>query len=326
MTTAGERAAAVADPSKRRPAPMPPRARAVSVRELLLYLLLCLIWGLTWIAAKAGVAAVPPLLFGATRFVVAGLVLTGVLALRRSPILPARRDLPRLLAVALLIMTACYGLLFWGLQHISSGLAAVLEMSLTPVALLAFALLLGDEQFSLTRAGSIALGVVGIVVLFAPEARISGGLGIAGMAAVSGAAIVYGWGAVLSRPLMDRYSSTWLAAFTMVVGGGLLLIGSLLFEPRATAMLYAPWGAAALAGWWFLVLFGSLLGYTIYLHLLRVWGSSRSGTYAFVSSVVAVLAGHLVFDEPITASGMAGMAILLAAAWLAIRPEPAAPR
>lgn len=290
------------------------------LREIALYLLLCAIWGVTWIAAKAGVAAVPPLLFGATRFVVAGLVLVAVLAAKRSLVAPARRDLPRLLAVSLLIMTACYGLLFWGLQHISSGLAAVLEMSLTPVALLAFALLLGDEAFDLVRAGSIALGVVGILVLFAPAATLSGGLGIAGMAAVSGAAIVYGWGAVLSRPLMERYSATWLAAFTMTVGGGLLLLVALLFEPDAAAMLFAPWPAAARAGWWFLVLFGSLLGYTIYLHLLRVWGSSRSGTYAFVSSVVAVAAGHLVFGEPITASGLAGMAILLAAAWLAIMP------
>jgi drug/metabolite transporter (DMT)-like permease len=302
-------------------APATAATGAVTLRDLALYLLLCLIWGITWIAAKAGVTSVPPLLFGASRFVVAGLVLTGVLLLRRARIVPARADLPRLLAVSLLIMTACYGLLFWGLQHVSSGLAGVLEMSLTPVALLAFALLLGDERFSLLRAGSIALGVVGIVVLFAPEASLSGGLGIAGMAAVSGAAVVYGWGAVLSRPLMDRYSPTWLAAFTMVVGGGLLLAISLLFEPAAVPALGARWTPAARGGWLFLVLFGSLLGYTIYLHLLRVWGSSRSGTYAFLSSVVAVLAGHLVFDEPITAPRLVGMAILLAAAWLAIRPE-----
>ncbi|MFC3711158.1 DMT family transporter [Sphingoaurantiacus capsulatus] len=293
-------------------------------REVALYLLLCAIWGTTWIAAKVGVAAVPPLLFGATRFVVAGLVLGGFLAARRQFALPARADLPRLLVVSILLMTACYGLLFWGLQYVSSGLAGVLEMSLTPVALLAFALLLGDETFDLVRAGSIALGVVGILILFAPAATFSGGMGIAGMAAVSGAAIVYGWGAVLSRPLMARYTSTWLAAFTMLVGGGLLLLISLLWEPRAVAMLTTPWPLPAIAGWLFLVIGGSLAGYTIYMHLLRVWGSSRSGTFAFPSSVIAVLVGHLAFGEEVTTTALVGMAILLAAAWLAIRPDRAA--
>ncbi|QAY79911.1 EamA family transporter [Sphingosinicella sp. BN140058] len=293
-------------------------------REILLFLLLCAIWGTTWIAMKFGIETVPPLLFAGTRFLAAGLVLAAGLAMRRSLALPALADVPRLLAVSLLVMTTCYGLLFWGVQYVSSGLAAVLEMSLTPVALLAFALLLGDERFSRRRAAAIALGVAGIVILFAPAATTEGS-SLAGLAAVSGAAIVYGWGAVLSRPLMARYSSLWLACVTMVIGGALLLGVALLVEPRAPAMLRTAWPAPAIGGWLFLVLFGSLLGYTIYLHLLRVWGSSRSGSYAFVSSVVAVAAGHLVFAEAVTRTQVAGMAVLLAAAWFAIRPDLARP-
>ncbi|PSJ39042.1 DMT family transporter [Allosphingosinicella deserti] len=289
-------------------------------REILLFLLLCAIWGTTWIAMKFGIETVPPLLFAGTRFLAAGLVLAALLALRRSLVVPAIADIPRLLAVSLLVMTTCYGLLFWGVQYVSSGLAAVLEMSLTPVALLAFALMLGDERFSRRRAAAIVLGVAGIVILFAPAATTEGS-SLAGLAAVSGAALVYGWGAVLSRPLMARYSSLWLACVTMVTGGALLLGISLLVEPRAPAMLQTAWPAPAIGGWLFLVLFGSLLGYTIYLHLLRVWGSSRSGSYAFVSSVVAVAAGHLVFGEDVSRTQVAGMAVLLAAAWFAIRPD-----
>jgi drug/metabolite transporter (DMT)-like permease len=140
------------------------------------------------------------------------------------------------------------------------------------------------------------------------------------MVAVSSAAVVYGLGAVLSRPLNARYSSVWLAACTMVLGGSFLLIMSLAVEPDAVEVLRTIWPGRAIAAWLFLVLFGSLLGYTIYLHLLRVWGSSRSGSYAFISSVVAVIAGHIVFGEAITSSSMLGMIILMAAAWLAIRP------
>lgn len=287
---------------------------------------MCLIWGVTWIALKFGIEEMPPLFFAAARFTVAGLVLSTILAAQGKLARPARADLPRLLACSLLMITGCYALLFWGMQFVASGLGGVIEMSLTPVALLGFALLLRDEQFRLARALAILLGVVGILVLFLPSLmKADGANSPIGIAAVSAAAAVYAWGAVLSRPLMARYTPTWLAAVTMIVGGLILLAIALAAEPDAPYYLTNPWPLPAFGGWLFLVIFGSLIGYTIYMHLLRVWGSSRSGSFAFLSSVVAVAAGYIVFDEPITPTSLAGMAILLVAAWLAMRPLKATP-
>ena len=291
-------------------------------REPALFVLLCLIWGTTWIAIKAGVDSAPPLLFAGTRFTVAGAVLAGVHAWKAGGALPARRDLARLLASSLLMITACYALLFWGVQFISSGLAGVLEMTLTPISLLFFALLLGDERFDIVRAGSIALGAVGIVILMLPSAtEASNPNALVGCASVSAAAVAYGLGAVMSRTFQQRYSSLYLSAFMMVTGGGLLTAIALIFEPNARGLL-AAWPRQAVAGWLYLVIFGSLIGYPIYMHLLRVWGSSRSGSYAFVSSVVAVFAGMAVYGEELSVLSMAAMAVLLFAAWLAMRPTP----
>ena len=289
-------------------------------KNQLLFCLMCLIWGLTWIALKAGVERVPPLLFAGTRFVAAGLLLYGFLMWKRASLRLARRDLPRLALVTFLLITACYALLFWGTQFINSGTSAMLELSFTPVALLGFALVLREEKFSRARTAAIGLGVVGLALLFAPKFALGADPnGLRGAVAVVLAAVVYALGSVLSRPLLQRYTSHQIAAVT-TFWGGLLLVGlSLWLEPGSRAALDGRWGQAAWAGWLFLVGFGSLAGYTIYLRLLNHWGASRAGAYAFVSPVIAVLAGALVYAERISWLDGAGMVIMLVAAFLAIR-------
>ncbi|MDQ0391664.1 DMT family transporter [Labrys monachus] len=297
-------------------------------RNLLLFLVLCAIWGTTWIGIKAGVEAVPPLFFAGTRFTTAGFVMLAACVLGGRMPSVARRDWPRLAGTSLLMITFCYAPLFWGMLYVDSGTAAVLEMSLTPIALMGFAVLLGEEAFDRRRAGAIALGICGLAVLFGPTAYrgwlIRSGTDAAGMmrvlgaAAVAFAAITYAWGSVAARPLLRTYPSLLVAGVTTFAGGGVLLALSLAFEPGAAAALSGRWGLAAWSGWLFLVLFGSLLGYTMYMRLLRDIGATRAGTYAFVSPVVAVLLGMAFFGEQLRMLDVLGMAIMLLAAALAM--------
>ena len=289
-------------------------------KNQILFCLMCLIWGLTWIALKAGVERVPPLFFAGTRFVAAGLLLYGFLIWKKASLRLARSDLPRVALVTCLLITACYALLFWGTQFINSGTSAMLELSFTPIALLGFALVLREEGFNRARAAAIGLGVGGLVLLFAPKFALGADSnGLRGAVAVVLAAIVYALGSVLSRPLLQRYSPHQIAACTTFWGGFLLVGWSLWLEPGARTALDGRWGQAAWAGWLFLVGFGSLAGYTIYLRLLNVWGASRAGAFAFVSPVIAVLAGALVYAERVSWLDGAGMVIMLIAAFLAIR-------
>src|SRR5687768_5289005 len=111
-------------------------------KNQLRFLMLCVIWGSTWIASKTGIEAVPPLFFAATRFTAAGLLLLLYGWLRGEAAGLKIEDGIRVIAVSILMITLCYGPLFWGMRYIETGTAAVLEMSLTPIALLCFALLL----------------------------------------------------------------------------------------------------------------------------------------------------------------------------------------
>jgi drug/metabolite transporter (DMT)-like permease len=109
-----------------------------------------------------------------------------------------------------------------------------------------------------------------------------------------------------------------------------MVVAALLFEPGAREALAGDWGQEAWLSWLFLVILGSLVSYTFYLTLVRDWGASRAGTYAFISPAIAVVLGAILLDERVRALDVVAMVIMGVAAWLALRdktdlpvPQPA---
>ncbi len=300
-------------------------------KNRLRFLMLCVIWGATWIGTKAGIDAVPPLLFAGTRFTAAGILLLIYAWMRCGSVRFHLRDTVRISAVSIFMITLCYGPLFWGMQYIDSGTAALLEMSLTPIALMCFAVLLCEETFNLRTVLAIILGVAGLFILFWPTVPAGfvsmeesfPGARLWGALAVASAAFTYGYGSVLARPLLRTYPAPVVAGVTTLIGGIALLTIALLTEPGAQEGLSGNWGTTAWAGWVFLVIFGSLIGYTTYMRLLRDIGASRAGSYAFVSPVIAVLLGALIFSETVTVLDVVGIVVLLSGAYLAMTGAPA---
>lgn len=295
-------------------------ATALPTRPHLMFVAMCLIWGATWIAIRAGVEAVPPMLFAGTRLIVAGAVLLAWRRLSGAPLTIARGHWPLLGAVALFTMTATYALLFWGMRVVPSGLSAIIHLSLLPVGLYAFGLAHGEERLSAHQVGAVGLGLAGLAVLFGPAVAAQGDPAeLWGVAAIVVSALLYGWGSVLSRPLTRVYAPVQIAGWTILVGGVVLLMLAAAFEPLDGQVLAAFAAPRVLAGWLFLVLFGSLLAFTIYLRLLRDWGPVRAGMYAFVSPAIAVALGAAVYGERLAAHQVAGGFLMLCAAWLALR-------
>jgi drug/metabolite transporter (DMT)-like permease len=106
-----------------------------------------------------------------------------------------------------------------------------------------------------------------------------------------------------------------------IVGAAGLLIVSILLEPLSADTLRALLTPAPLAGLIFLVLLGTITAYTIYLRLVRDWGASKAGLYAFISPIVALALGWLLFGEAITWREIAGTIILLIAVGAAPRGQ-----
>jgi drug/metabolite transporter (DMT)-like permease len=123
----------------------------------------------------------------------------------------------------------------------------------------------------------------------------------------------------MARPLMNSLAPAQMAAMTNLIGGVILLAASIVFEPGAFAALIHPWGWPAVVAWLYLLLPGSILSTVIYFLLVRDWGASRTGTYAFVSPVIAVVLGTTLFGERLDIGDVVGMLLMLAAAAIVLR-------
>jgi drug/metabolite transporter (DMT)-like permease len=288
----------------------------------LLFLLMSLIWGVTWLATKAGIAVVPPIFFGAVRYLLVSIVL--VIAVRDLRKVFAGRVL-RLVVTGTLVNTGTYAFIYWGMLFVASGVAGVINMATIPVFLFGFAFLLGQEKPSWRHAAALGLGAIGLVILFSNKASFGGSAAeLWGAAAVVAGSLTYCLGSVLGRPLLNELTPVQLTAAQALVGAAGLALLSLWLEPvtpRTFAALLAP---APLAGLLFVVVGGTFIAYTIFLRLMREWGAPRAGLYSFVSPVVALILGALVFGEPLTWREMTGAAIMLLAAAIAMVRPPAA--
>jgi drug/metabolite transporter (DMT)-like permease len=292
----------------------------------LLFLLMSLIWGATWIATKAGLSAVPPFFFGAARYVLVSAVLVFVVRDLRTVF--AGRAL-RIIVTGTLVVAATYAFIYWGMQYVASGVSGVVNMSMNPIGLFGLAILLGQEQPTWRHALALMLGVGGLVLLFSANADMTGNtMELWGAASIVAASLAYCLGSVLSRPLLDEVTPLQLTAAQGLVGAVELTALSLAVEPVSLDTVKALLAPAPLAGLLFLVLAGTFVAYTIFLRLVRDWGAPRAGLYSFVSPVVALVLGAVVFGEPLTWREMSGAAIMLLAAWIAVMrravPEPPA--
>lgn len=288
----------------------------------LLFAVMSLIWGVTWLASKVALASVPPIFFGAARYVLVSAVLLvavrGVLGVLTGPLAG------HVILSGVLVNVGTYALLYWGMQFVASGVAGVVNMSMNPVFLFGFAILLGQERASWRHLMALVLGIAGLLILFSGKASFTGSeIELWAAAAIVGASVSYSLGSVLSRPLLEKFTPFQLTAAQGVVAAIGMSILSLGLEPVSGATLAAAMQPLPLAGLLFMVFFGTFIAYTIFLRLVREWGAPRAGLYSFVSPVVALILGAVVLGEPLTWREITGAAIMLAAAAIAIARRPA---
>lgn len=286
-----------------------------------MFAFICFVWGTTWLGMKIGIQTVPPGVFAGLRWLTAGIVLLLWLRWRGERIMPPPRLIWRLVGVSILLVTLNQVIQLYGLLHITAGLAAVISSGLTPIFLLIFSVGLGQEKLSWRQVGAITLGVAGVLLLFGPDA-VAGTLDVWEVIGAGGVVIgclSYSLGSVLTRPMMRNFAPVQLAGLTDVIGGGILLIFSVPLEPGGWEALTFRWGWPAFLAWLYLVIPAALMATTMYFLLVRDWGASRPGTYAFISPVIAVILGSTLFGEKLDWGQGVGMTLMLCGAGLALR-------
>jgi drug/metabolite transporter (DMT)-like permease len=279
---------------------------------------LYLVWGSTYLGIKLAVDTMPPFAMAALRFVLAGLLLAGAVALRhratiRRPTLAELRDTA---IVGGFLMLGGMGLVAWGEQTIPSGIAALL-IGLMPVWLAVFARVFLDERLPAMVVVGIGVGLAGVAILAWPAAGV-GELDPAGLLALVGSPMFWAAGSLYSarRAVMPE-PALFATGLQMLLGGLILLVASV-----ATGELDGfDWGTVSTTSWLgvlYLLTIGSLVGYTTYAWLLTVAPLPRIATYAYVNPVVAVLLGSLLGGEPLSPRTAVAAAMIVGAVSLIV--------
>ena len=277
---------------------------------LLAFGIIYFVWGSTFLAIRVGVHEVPPLLFAAMRFLTAGLILCGWMFARgeRSPTL--RQWLSASL-LGLIIFVFDYGLLFWAEQRVPSGLAAVMLATIPAFTAFAEILLLRTQKLTIRLAIALLIGIGGVVVLTSRSLGLGGApISTLGATALIFASLSWSIATVLSRKL-DLPSAKVMSSGAQMLSGGIMLT----LAAAATGEMRGFHPSAISGPAWFslvyLIVAGSIIGFTAYVWLIHHESPTRVGTYAYVNPVVAVILGYFLGGEAIGQRTVLGTVFVL---------------
>ncbi len=287
-----------------------PTARPASWKILLAFSIIYFVWGSTFLAIRVGVGEVPPFLLAAMRFTVAGLLLYGWLRVSGTPS-PSRREWLAATFLGALIFLLDYGCLFWAEQRIPSGIAAVVLATIPVFITLLETMFLRTQRLSVRLSLALVVGLCGVAVLM--NHSLSFGevpINRAGAFALLLAAFTWSIATILTRRLPLPASKPMSAAAQMFSGGlQLFVLAALTHE-------FTGFHAQDVSrtAWWsliYLIIAGSIVGFTAYIWLLHYESPTKVGTYAYVNPVVAVAVGHFVGKEPIGPRTLLGALLIL---------------
>ncbi len=279
-------------------------------KVLLAFSIIYFVWGSTFLAIRVGVREVPPFLLAGMRFFIAGIVLYAWMRAKRTPS-PTAREWGAATLLAVLIFVFDYGLLFWAEKRVPSGIAAVMMATIPVFMTLSEIFIMKTLRMTTRLAMALLVGVGGVVVLVGH----SSGLGDSpidtlGACALLFAAISWSVASALSRKLTLPQSKAMSSAAQMFAGGILLAITSAsLGEFRGFRF-----GAVSSKAWLslaYLIVAGSIMGFTAYVWLLHHESPTKVGTYAYVNPVVAVLVGYFLGGEAVGLRTIVGTLLVL---------------
>ena len=270
---------------------------------VIVWLILSLIWGSTWLFIKLGLQDLPPFTFAGVRFVIAAAILLCVIAVRRMPLPRARRDWGLIALTGVMSFSVNYGLLFWGEQRTSSGLAAILQTIIPAFGLIIAHYYLPDERITLLKVCGIILGIAGVALIFSDQASVEGTSALAGSAAIVVGAFSVAYSNVLVKARARHIEPAVLAAGQMICGLVPLLLVGVTFEGNPFAFNWTP---LALASLLYLALVGSAIAFLLFYWLVRNMDVTKTMLIPLVTPPIAVFLGWLVLHEGLTWRTAAG--------------------
>jgi drug/metabolite transporter (DMT)-like permease len=275
---------------------MESKSRPRAWQTLLAFAIIYLVWGSTFLAIRIGVREVPPLLLAAMRFSTAGLVLYLWTSLKGEPS-PTWTQWRSAILLGFVIFVIDYGILFWAEQRVPSGIAAVVLATIPVFMALSEIIFLRTRQLTARLVLALSVGLAGVAVLMNRSLNLGGEpVNRTGAVALIISSLSWSIASVLTRKMPLPSSKVRSAGAQMLAGGLLLTLTSALlgefprFHPSAVSR--AAWLSLL-----YLIVAGSIVGFTAYVWLIHHESPTKVGTYAYVNPVIAVLLGYFFGGE-----------------------------
>ncbi len=262
----------------------------------LAWIAVCLIWGTTYVAIRVALETIPPALVGGLRYIVAGSALAIVLVARGER-LPGVAHWKGLALLGFLMIAIGNGGVIWAEQWVPSGIAAVV-VAASPFWMAGFeAMLPGGERLTPRGVGGLVIGFIGILMLVWPDLSAEGAAGRrfgVGVVALQLACVGWALGSSYSRRHAREENALGAAALQMLFGGVFMTLAATM-RGEWSALAFTWRSALAEA---YLIVFGSLVGYSAYVYALKHLPMSTVSLYAYINPVIAVVLGTLMLGEP----------------------------
>ena len=273
------------------------------------WLLLCVIWGSTWLFIKLGLEDLPPFTFAGIRFVIASLIVYAIIRARRIRLPRTRADWTLLAITGVLSFTLNYGLVFWGEQYVSSGLAALLQATIPVFGLVIAHFYLPGEQMTPAKIFGVVLGVAGVGVIFSNQLSVAGTGALAGSAGLVVGSACAAYANVLVKSRGGKMEPATLAFGQMVFGLVPLLLIGIFTEGNP---LRFRWTGMAVVSLFYLAIVGTVVAFLLYYWLVQHMDVTNTMLIALVTPIIAVALGIIILDEALNWRIAVGGAMIMA--------------
>jgi drug/metabolite transporter (DMT)-like permease len=288
----------------------------IDFRVILAFAAIYVLWGSTYLAIRIAVQQVPPFFAAGIRFFIAGALLYAVMRLCGRPA-PTRKEWGSLLLIGSLMFVVTYGAVFWAEQFVPSGFTSVLEATLPIITIALEVFVFRQQRFRWSLLVAIVVGFVGVLLLLLRNPQ---HMAILPCVAILGGGTAWSLGAVLTRSLALPKSKGITAGAEMWMGGAILLVLSALTGEMHPFPHISAKAVGALA---YLVVAGSLLGFSAFVWLLGRMPATRVASHAYINPVVAVALGYFFAGEAVTTRMLCGTALIVASVALILIKDKA---
>ena len=278
---------------------------------IILYTLLCIFWGTTWIAIKISLnEGMPPFLAVSYRFLIAGLIFWVIFLFKKEKLPLNWTAIKIYLQFGLINFSLSYALTYWATQFIYSNVSSIIWAGFPLVVTMMAHFTLPDEKFTSKKFLSISIGIVGTILILTQGKEFGGSNVLVGIIALMISVFIAAWPNVYLKKYSKSVNTIQLNAVSQTIGGLILLLVSAIIEPGQGMI----WSQTNILATLYLIIFGSVITWMIYFWLFSHLPVTQISYVAFFPPVIAIIAGWVLLDEVLTPIAILGAVFIIGGA------------